>query len=241
MGREIKRVPLTFQWPLHKVWQGFRNPHPYARECKACHGSGQNPATYQIAEDFYDFAGTGRRWCDNITQDEVEALIAKSRLWDFWRRWGANGWEDIEPRPVVTAEMVNAANRRGSRSMASHDGINRWILVETRARRLGVFGECKVCRGEGHKWRRPKDRRRYERWHATEPPKGDGWQVWETVSEGSPVSPVFPAPQSLVSWLIGEGYSEKAATSFVMGSGWVPSMVMTGGALLSDIESAAAL
>ena len=24
-----------------------------------------------------------------------------------------------------------------------------------------------------------------------EPPIGDGWQVWETVSEGSPVTPVF--------------------------------------------------
>lgn len=30
-----------------------------------------------------------------------------------------------------------------------------------------------------------------------EPPSGEGWQVWETVSEGSPVTPVFPTAESL--------------------------------------------
>ncbi len=32
----------------------------------------------------------------------------------------------------------------------------------------------------------------FERWFKqTEPPKGDGYQLWETTSEGSPQSPVF--------------------------------------------------
>ena len=26
MGREVKRVALDFNWPLHKVWEGFQNP-----------------------------------------------------------------------------------------------------------------------------------------------------------------------------------------------------------------------
>lgn len=244
MGREIRRVRLDFDWPLNKVWSGFLNSRPGPRKCKACDGSGENRATHQIAEDFYDFAGTGRRWCDKITQDEVDALIAHNRLWDFWRRVGPNGWEDIAPRPVVTAEMVNAASRHGPtfRGFSAHDGCNRYILIETRARRLGVYGRCKKCRGEGATWRRPKDKRRYDRWQSSNPPKGGGWQVWETVSEGSPVSPVFAAQQSLVAWLVAhEGYSEKAAASFVVETGWVPSAMFVGGQMYRDIESAPVL
>src|SRR5712671_2467357 len=41
MGRELRRVPLDFNWPIGKVYSGFLNPH--YRECpKAatheCHG-----------------------------------------------------------------------------------------------------------------------------------------------------------------------------------------------------------
>jgi len=35
-----------------------------------------------------------------------------------------------------------------------------------------------------------------------EPPKGYGFQMWETTSEGSPMSPVFAAPEELARWLV---------------------------------------
>ena len=35
MGRELKRVPLDFDWPLNKPWEGFVNPHYTAVECSA--------------------------------------------------------------------------------------------------------------------------------------------------------------------------------------------------------------
>ncbi len=70
--------------------------------------------------------------------------------------------------------------------------------------RLGVYGRCKKCRGNGSKWRRPKDKRRYDRWRPSNPPKGDGWQLWETTSEGSPISPVFATQQALISWLVAD-------------------------------------
>jgi len=34
-----------------------------------------------------------------------------------------------------------------------------------------------------------------------EPPSGDGYQLWETVSEGSPQSPVFRTLEELCKWL----------------------------------------
>ena len=33
-----------------------------------------------------------------------------------------------------------------------------------------------------------------------EPPEGEGYQLWETTSEGSPVSPVFATLEELCSW-----------------------------------------
>lgn len=42
-------------------------------------------------------------------------------------------------------------------------------------------------------------------WTPTEPPSGVGWQMWETVSEGSPISPVFATAEQLASWLAETG------------------------------------
>ena len=115
-------------------------------ECQSCGGSGHNPETRAIEEDFYDLRGDGsRRWCNKITQDEVDALVAQGRLQR--RREGG----------PLTADEVNAANSaRGSLFGAlSHDAINRWILVEARALRLGVFGQCTECGGEGSVYTSP--------------------------------------------------------------------------------------
>lgn len=48
---------------------------------------------------------------------------------------------------------------------------------------------CKRCEGE-------KDYR-----IITHPPTGDGFQMWETVTEGSPQSPVFATLKELCAWL----------------------------------------
>ncbi len=52
------------------------------------------------------------------------------------------------------------------------------------------------------------------------------YQIYQTVSEGTPTSPVFASLDDMKRWLIAEGFSEYAATSFVE-SGWAPSMVFS--------------
>lgn len=107
-------------------------------ECEACDRSGYNPETKKISDDWYDFEGTGRKWCSKITQDEVQALIDHNRLFDLTH--------GKEKGYVPTAEEVNSwANGRGF----GHDAINRWICIETRAKRLGVYGQCEHCHGKG--------------------------------------------------------------------------------------------
>ncbi len=94
------------------------------------------------------------------------------------------------------------------------------------------------------------------RWHGMPPdpeyyrPKwNDGeatwWQVYETVSEGTPVTPPFETREELVEYLIANGdfwdqkrraegssmpgapWTRKQAEAFVFGDGWAPSLVVT--------------
>lgn len=63
------------------------------------------------------------------------------------------------------------------------------------------------------------------------------YQVYETVSEGTPVSPVFTTLEQVEDWLVNEGgYSRHAAQSFCK-AGWAPSALMREGKLAKDIHS----
>jgi len=246
MGRDVKRVSLNFDWPLEKIWDGYLNPyHNDSRNCPFCEGSGENPETKQLADDWYDSKNTGRRWVDTITQDEVDALVAGGRLMGFTHRWTKeNGWQPKEPPCHPTAEQVNTWS--ASRGMG-HDAINRWICVETRAKRLGVFGDCGYCKGGGTLWLTLEAKDRYELWEETEPPAGDGWQVWENVSEGSPVTPVFDTAEALADYLAeggdsacrrrgGNPPSYEAALNFIE-QGSCMTMVMGDGQIKMNIDS----
>lgn len=126
--------------------------------CSLCGETGLNPATRQISEDFYNFENKGRRWCDDITEDEVEALVRAGRLWDLtdrvhfneennrWMKW-ADGQKTVCEKPKIpTPEEVNNWNK----TSLGHDAINRHILIEARAKRLGVWGFCEKCEGKGY-------------------------------------------------------------------------------------------
>lgn len=237
MGREIKRVSLDFVWPQGMVWKGYINPY-HSQECSVCDGSGYSAETVQIEKDWYDFANTGRKWCYKLEQVEVDALVEAGRLRDLTHKFtpGA-GWVRIEPPPNITPEMVNAWARSGMR----HDAINRWICVEARAKARGVWGNCPVCDGDGEIWFSAKVKELSEAWWEGErydPPAGEGWQVWETVTEGSPVSPVFATAEELIAHLVDQGHSQSDAERFVRGAGWVPSLMAVGGKVYSDIETA---
>lgn len=126
-----------------------------AKQCEACDGEGMNPATREVSRSFYDFEHTGKRWDSKITEDEVDALIARGRLRDLTHEWVDDEWRSKGTRP--TADEVNAWHGgRGRGAGLGHDGINRWILVETRAKRLGVYGHCDACVGKGHIYTEPK-------------------------------------------------------------------------------------
>ena len=58
-----------------------------------------------------------------------------------------------------------------------------------------------MCNGEGT-LPHPNEaiRKLHDEWKEYEPPAGAGYQLWETCSEGSPVSPVFASAEELADW-----------------------------------------
>jgi hypothetical protein len=60
------------------------------------------------------------------------------------------------------------------------------------------------------------------------------YEIYETVSEGTPVSPVFSSLKEMEKWLISEGFSEFASKEFC-NTGYAPSMVFTPGKGVSGI------
>lgn len=240
MGREVKRVAMDFEWPSGVPWKGYKNPfYKYVGECPACGGCGYNEETKRIGDEFYSFEDRSKRWCDKVTQDEVDALVEAGRLREW--RGKEEGWITV-PR---TAEEVNAVNRDDAPMLGGdfhrHDAINRHILVETRAKRLGVYGLCELCGGAGEVWDSPEYERLAEDWVEEEPPEGDGWQMWETVSEGSPISPVFATPEELAKWLStndGWGSNETSYETWLkmIHAGWAPSFVLDGSGVQSGVE-----
>ena len=137
MGREVRRTPMGFDWPLGKVWFGYVLP---SVECQLCDG---------------------------------------------------------KEAPYVPGATY-----------------------------------CVTCEGEGTVCAR------------IDPPTGAGWQMWETTSEGSPISPVCETPEALATWLAGNSASafgsDTATYSQWLGmirAGWAPSMVLDSNGLRSGVAA----
>lgn len=310
MSREIRRVPLDFNWPLNKVWKGYLNPE-YSRaiECSLCDGSGYSPFAKHLRDQWYgyvpfdpewtgskpflpsdatiqlfatrnidrapDFYGSGpvaitreatrlatlfnARWSHHLDQDDINALCEADRLWDFTRTprtqeeveivkrkiaSGKNSWLPFNNGYIPSTREVNEWSIHG----LGHDSINLSVCIRAKAKRLGQETTCPQCSGHGSLWTsrngQIRYKHRYQRhvakridtWKQIEPPTGRGYQLWETVSEGSPISPVFATAKAFEDYLVSEGASRKAARSF-MGTGWCFSATDTPNGFKTNIQT----
>lgn len=209
MGRLLKRVPTHFNWPLKKVWEGYINPYR-GKKCTNCE-RGYNEATQKLFDEWYGwdkcewvqnpFRSSARynklAWNHNLTQEDVDALLEEDRLMDFTHTWTrGEGWKKKNPPYIPTVEEVNNWSLQGM----GHDAINCHICVKARAQREGVYGLCSVCNGECVIYESEEAKQKYEDWKEYEPPVGEGYQLWENTSEGSPSSPVFDNAEDLANW-----------------------------------------
>ena len=248
MGRILKRVPLDFKWPINQVWKGYVNPYR-SQECKACERTGLNTETKKIYDEWYNFDNAvyeqnpyreNARYnvnahSNNITEIEVEALVRGGRLSDLLDAWyrfddekntwikcdtsvpyKERTWVECEQPKFPTPEEVNRWNMMGM----GHDSLNAHICTEARAKELGVYGECECCNGEGEIWFSDEIKKLAEDWERVGPPTGEGFQMWENTSEGSPQSPVFETFDELCEWCA-ENASIFGTNNFVTKEKWV--------------------
>jgi hypothetical protein len=177
-------------------------------------------------------------WCHHLNQEDVNALVEGGRLMDFTHTCTrGDGWQKIEPPVVPTAAQVNEWSLNGF----GHDSINAWIAVRARCEREGFPVECPACGGHGSLEAYPGQRAEAEAWERSEPPMGEGWQLWETVTEGSPKSPVFATSQELAEWMSDlergdERVPGDVAAGFIS-EGWAPTFIVSGGDVASGVEA----
>jgi len=182
-------------------------------------------------------------WSHHLAQEDVDALVEAGRLMDLTHRWSkVGGWRPIEPTPKITAKMVNLWSLNGT----SHDSINCSVVVKAACSRAGRPLRCSVCDGHGSVEKYEGQRAEAEAWEPTEPPAGDGWQLWSTTTEGHPESPVFATAEELATWMsqnpcgfAGATFEYDVALKWAKGSGWSPSMVGSATGLLDGITASA--
>lgn len=290
MSREVKRVPLDFDWPLNKVWGGYLNPfYKQSIECSDCSGSGQSPEAKRFSDQWYgnaafkpedrgsvpylpsdppvrqlaernvrrapEFYGTtveaidrearrlceyfNNQWSHHLNTNDVAALVKANRLRDLTHTWSKEGsWCEKNPPHIPTPKEVNDWSICGF----GHDSINQWVVVQAECERLGYETSCKRCAGDGTLWPSKAIKQQAEDWKQTEPLAGDGYQIWETVSEGSPISPVFAEPRELARWMshnssgLDSETTEEQWFKFIVGPDWAPSMIGFAGQLKSGVQ-----
>lgn len=261
MGREIRRVPLDFDWPLNERWKGFLNPlgKPCPEDQKTCFNGETAGARWLdailrvlvVAAD--DALDGGRRkerggnfphpyLVDLATAPTYEVPRTGNREVDMreWARRARDRANFVVPPTKELVDLVSGFDKPSSFGFPSFMGglaaygMRKTLLKEAKLD-PETWGVCQVCKGKSMD---PSVVEAYDAWEPTPPPEGEGWQLWETVSEGSPISPVLPTREAFIEYLMTKGSTRSAAEAFTK-QGWVPSGVsMGGGPLVSGIEAA---
>jgi hypothetical protein len=132
------------------------------------------------------------QWSHHLIQADLDALIADDRI------------GRLKSGRYPTVEEVNEWYCEG----LGHDAINCDTCVSARCEREGVPFTCGRCGGSATLWASPEDETKCDAWERSDPPAGEGYQLWQTCSEGSPISPVFDSLDALCAW------AEHNATTF---------------------------
>lgn len=179
-----------------------------------------------------------KMWMHHLSQDDVDALLEGDRLWDFTRDFvPGGGWKEKENPYHPTAAEVNAWSVNGF----GHDSINAGMVIDARCKREGVPAVCAVCDGHASAEKFIGQRGLADAWASTPPPTGECWQMWSTVSEGSPVTPAFETADELAAHLIEAGMSNQSyqeTVEWITGPGWAPSGAIIKGTSYQNIDAA---
>lgn len=212
MGRVVRRVPLDFAHPLNEVWPGFlmpdkfdEKPCPEGPRCLNGYTSARAwvqvvvRLLLQLDDDRYAQA---RGWPMHPYFDSLPTpSVTGENLMD---RIFSNRTPTV-PRPSADIAEFGTGLAGRESSFMGHDSINSWRATDVVITAAGLdpnkWGICPACGGHASVEAYPGQRAEADLWQPEDPPEGEGWQLWENVTEGSPISPVFDTAQALARWL----------------------------------------
>lgn len=235
MSREIKRVALDFDWKMNKVWKGYMSPEDLQGEkCAECDGSGQTDSAWWLQHYSYRF----QMLLDDFTMNQPLDRRPHPYFTEdpyphgTWEKGPHGNREFTVRRPSGDIqELMNGLAENIGRDHSDYYTVFHALIKASGVEKWGV---CKPCKGTGRLEQHDGQFSQRDAWEPFEPPAGDGWQVWETVSEGSPVSPVFSTQEALIEWLTSENYRTgihipltiEEAERFVENA-WAPTFIST--------------
>lgn len=218
MGREIRRVPVDFNHPI--VWRARIKRRPTFETMRA-EILGEQSAGVTISET---------RWVHELAPMWGHSLTEAQREWDAAAE---KCQRDGTLERVWTQDDLDRWRRERPTHMDDIAQIERdlgkpiWASVED-------YCGPRPSEHDGAHYQ-PDD------WP---PAKERGYVVYETVSEGTPITPCFATPEGLIEWLVEKGtawdapMSPEIAERFVRGHGFLPSIVVANGVLRSGLEVA---
>jgi len=229
MGRELKRVPVDFSWPLNKIWQGYINPHskPCPDEGKTCfHGHTAAGRWLDAMVRLIHLAGE-----EALVAEHGGEMMARGRIYphpylEEWPQAPRSEWPEEARDYVFAVPFGSERNTRmyemqkkhppkllpltqelaqlvqglvGEDRKLPHCNAN-WNIEERLKQLAGVDEDWGICPTCGGEAQDPACKEAYEAWQDEEPPTGDGFQLWTTTNEGAPISPVFGTLDELCGW-----------------------------------------
>lgn len=217
MGRTCKRVPLDFSWPMKKLWIGYVNPYRGV-ECPHCK-NGYSKEAQKIRDEVYrsgyddeylpnpyreGWRYNPKQKIHNMTQDEVDYMMScysedeKNRLMQNIVLPKFPDATKVTPEIFSYIALVSP--------MFPHFNLD-WELIKYHSEKEGWDSSCPHCEGSGVLFLNDEIKRLHEEFRWQEPPTGEGYQMWEDTSEGSPISPVFKTAEELAEYCEREGVS----------------------------------
>lgn len=243
MGREVRRVPLDFDHPLREVWSGYLRPDELdLPACPDCLGRGYTAAGLWLESITTLILMLGEDAAQRQLDRGLHPYLANLENRPYIQR--PNG-TFLTPRPSADAAELSTglAGRAPDHFGFGHDAVDRWSAKKAIIAAAGLpetWGTCQTCGGEGEV-ATAEQRAAHEAWEPTEPPTGDGWQLWETTTEGSPTSPVFATGEELAQWMsvnpcgfAGAVIPLETARRWVESDGWSPSLMYSPATGLQD-------
>jgi hypothetical protein len=198
MGRIARRVPLDFEWPLNQTWEGYLTPERlHEDDCPDC-ANGATDAYEWLQSIAYCITGLADDAADEARGAAMHPYLTPLREVSYNHAKGRPGSQFAEFADGICSDAQGFMGRnvyRMHRALIAAAGLPE------------DWGMCPTCKGHGSVERYEGQRAEAEAWEPTEPPTGEGWQMWETTSEGSPVSPIFGTAEALADWLAESGAS----------------------------------